>query len=521
MKKLGLLLIVITIANASCFANDYHNKIRRTKNVVLIAGAKSHGPGAHEYIKTVRLLKTMLDNSNVKNIRTEVHYNGWPDNEGVLESADLVLFVSDGRDGQLYADVPFATPERLQKMRRLMERGCGFSLIHFSTFASNELGNDVLAWGGGFFDWQDDSGKRNWYSSILNLDTTVEVNDHSPLSRGVKAFRINEEFYYNIRFDANDRRLQPVLQVPALKSEKPLGNCVAWTVQRKDGGRGFSTTMGHHYDNWKNDDFRKLVLNGIVWAAGLEVPQDGVKSKFYAYTDVLNHLYKTKSAALLLTGLHHPAHDWKQTTPLIASAVKGANVHVDISTNIQDLGQYDLNDYDFLILNYCNWNDSLGLNKDSKERFAKYVADGGGLMIVHFANGAFHYSLPGAASSDWPEFRNMCYRVWDHTSNSAHDDYQEFKVNIAQPDHRITEGMAHFNIKDELYFNQKGNADTLAPLLTATSKVTGKDEELAWAYNYGRGKVFQTLLGHSAESIAAPGMQQLLKSSARWLKKTK
>jgi hypothetical protein len=35
--------------------------------------------------------------------------------------------------------------------------------------------------------------------------------------------------------------------------------------------------MPHFYRNWKNEDLRRFILNGIVWTAKLDVPADGVK----------------------------------------------------------------------------------------------------------------------------------------------------------------------------------------------------------------------------------------------------
>jgi hypothetical protein len=32
------------------------------------------------------------------------------------------------------------------------------------------------------------------------------------------------------------------------------------------------------YANWKNDDYRKLLLNAIVWTAHVDVPKDGIQS---------------------------------------------------------------------------------------------------------------------------------------------------------------------------------------------------------------------------------------------------
>jgi hypothetical protein len=51
-----------------------------------------------------------------------------------------------------------------------------------------------------------------------------------------------------------------------------------WCVEREDGGRGVGFTGGHFHVNWKNDEFRKVALNGLLWAAKVEVPKEGVAS---------------------------------------------------------------------------------------------------------------------------------------------------------------------------------------------------------------------------------------------------
>src|SRR5690606_4652004 len=100
----------------------------------------------------------------------------------------------------------------------------------------------------------------------------------------------------------------------------------------------------------------------------------------------------------------------------------------------------------------------------SKNAFTRYLNEGGGLMVIHFANGAFHYSLPNASESDWPEYREIVRRVWDHHADSGHDSYGEFKVNISDKKHPITSGIENFLTTDELYFNQKGE-NPIEPLL--------------------------------------------------------
>ena len=219
---------------------------------------------------------------------------------------------------------------------------------------------------------------------------------------------------------------------------------------------------------------------------------------------------------LILTGKHHPGHKWEETTPVLKSALVEGNIDVEVSTDIEDLSKLDLDQFDFLVLNYNNWDEPDGLSDASKNAFTSYLKDGGGLLIIHFANGAWHHSLPEAGESDWPEYRKICRRVWDHSAGSAHDRYGEFKVDVSEVRHEITEGSSPFEIMDELYYNQVGEEPVGKPLLTARSKDTGKDEPLAWAYRYGKGKVFQTLLGHSAESLSAPEVQQIIRNAAEW-----
>jgi hypothetical protein len=58
-----------------------------------------------------------------------------------------------------------------------------------------------------------------------------------------------------------------------------LPQTMMWLSDRSaGGGRGFGFTGGHFHAGWKNDEQRKLVLNAIVWIAGVDVPEGGVVS---------------------------------------------------------------------------------------------------------------------------------------------------------------------------------------------------------------------------------------------------
>ena len=70
-----------------------------------------------------------------------------------------------------------------------------------------------------------------------------------------------------------------VLATAMLPPEAPKRETVAWAVERPDGGRGFGIVMPHFYRNWKLDDLRTLILNGIVWSATGDIPTYGIRAK--------------------------------------------------------------------------------------------------------------------------------------------------------------------------------------------------------------------------------------------------
>jgi len=509
----------------------------RKQKIVLIAGVKSHGPegnGMHDYPWSVRLIKAMLDRSNVADkVAVEYHLNGWPKDQGTLDDADTIVIISDGRDGDKYSEAPhLISDQRVEYIGKQMKRGCGLVTFHFSTFAPNKYAEQVLNWNGAFFQWETE-GKRQWYSAITNLNNTpvsLESPKHA-VSNGVKPFTLTEEFYYNLRFKDGDTALTPLCSVAALQGRDAAGKVVAWARERPDGGRGFGTTMGHFYANWKNDDFRRLILNGIAWSAHVDIPATGIESSFIE-TPALKTLLPEFSAAkenadpirvLILTGNDGPFHDWRSTHLVIKEALeRDARMNVTVSTDIEVLAREDLKaKYDVLVQNYVNWQ-THGLSDKAKENLSGFVKGGGGFVVMHFADGAFHFSLPGAAESDWPEYRKLVRRVWNHQGQgeqkSSHDSYGPFSVHVTDAKHPVTEGLKDFQTTDELYFNQNGD-EPITPLLTAKSKSSGKDEPLAWAYTYGEGRVFQTLLGHDVKALRTPEVMEIIRRAGAWTAK--
>src|SRR5437660_6407470 len=431
MSRCKFFLLWISFALAFCLCSFATFAAERPKKIALVAGPiTGHPKEAHEYEKNVILLKHLLDTSPdlQSKVRVEAHFHGWPDDPSTLDDADTIFLTSDGTDRE-EKNHPLYVDDHWQVIERQMKRGCGLVFFHWSTFSPMRVHDQIAEWVGGHFDYETGNAPNHWYSAIQTWQAESKLGTPGhPILRGVKPFTTQEEYYYRIRFRENDPRLKPIIVTHPPKETNDFA--VGWAVDRADGGRGFGFTGGHFYANWWNADFRRLILNAIVWTAKLAVPQNGVRSQPFE-----------RFKALILTGHNHPAHDWRATTAaLILALEQDPRAIVHVTENIEDLatppprsprrgegptppphvGGYNIFDYDLLVLNYCNW-ERIGLSDAAKSNFIRYLKNGGGLAIIHFANGAWHPSLPNTKTEHaWPEYyKRICRHVWDHHQTTA------------------------------------------------------------------------------------------------------
>lgn len=251
------------------------------QRVVLIAGRPSHPPGMHEYNAGCILLKRCLDDSGL--VETRLFTNGWPKAPGSFERADAVfLYMDGGKRHDALRD------ENLQQLRVLMNAGVGFGCAHFAVETPKEHGRDWLEWLGAYYEVG--------YSINPIWEAKIETLPRHAISRGVEPFVARDEWYFNMRFNDAGGRLTPILVAkpsrqtretsygpyPHIVQAAGRDETLMWAYERTNGGRSFGFTGGHFHENWGNENFRKLVLNAIVWSAKADVPASGVQSQVSA-----------------------------------------------------------------------------------------------------------------------------------------------------------------------------------------------------------------------------------------------
>jgi hypothetical protein len=59
-------------------------------------------------------------------------------------------------------------------VEKQMRRGCGLVTFHYSTFAPNKIGERILEWTGGYFDYQSGPAASGWYSKMQHWDAAAK-----------------------------------------------------------------------------------------------------------------------------------------------------------------------------------------------------------------------------------------------------------------------------------------------------------------------------------------------------------
>jgi len=277
-----LFLLLTFFAVASCTAQKRSGD-KSKKKIVLIPGRDSHGVGEHEHLGGCQLLAKLL-NENVPGVTAVVTEQGWPVDTTVLDDADAILMYSDGGDGHMV--IP-----HMEHIDRLMKKGVGLMNLHYAVeIPKGPYGDKFLEWVGGYFETHY-SVNPFWTANY------TEFPKH-PTTNGVKPFSVRDEWYYHMRFKEGDKNLVPILKLlpPKETLDREEGThsnnpsvreailvrkepqVMAWAYTRPNGGRGFGFTGAHTHNNWLDDNFRKLVLNALVWTAKIKVPKNGIET---------------------------------------------------------------------------------------------------------------------------------------------------------------------------------------------------------------------------------------------------
>ncbi|HEX6398121.1 MAG TPA: hypothetical protein VFZ95_11900 [Steroidobacteraceae bacterium] len=277
-------------------AGVFHDASAASKKILFLAGPRDHGfPGRHEYERDLKTLATSLEQSgNLPGITTQLIVGALPRDLAAMRDAAAIVIDSssdraDNETHPLFPPNPSTNgrsydPETTAYLKSLDDLirhdRIGVVILHYANWAENWRARDYyLTWTGGL--WVQIASKNpvdEWSMKPLA---------RHPILRGVKPWTYRDEIFCRFFLPDNDARRTDLLLASPKEDKGKIGPQVAaFAYQRDDGGRGFVYGGLDFRDNLALDNYRRFLLNGIAWAAGIEIPRRGVDSPTPDVSDV-------------------------------------------------------------------------------------------------------------------------------------------------------------------------------------------------------------------------------------------
>ena len=245
---------------------------------------------------------------------------------------------------------------------------------------------------------------------------------------------------------------------------------------------------------------------------------------------------------LIITGQNN--HNWPVSHVVIKQILENSDLFtVDVAISPaqgKDMSEFvlDFTPYRVVVIDYTGdaW------PEETNRRLLAFMEKGGGLIIYHAASSSF---------SDWAKYNQLCalggwggrneksgpYVYWKDGqllkdtspgNGGSHGIQHEFTMNARNQKHAITKGLPAqwLHAQDELYDRMRGPGNIGTMLYTAWSDTSthgsGREEPLIFTVDYGKARIFHTMLGHcgvtAEDNIAmqCAGFQTLLLRGAEW-----
>ncbi len=221
---------------------------------------------------------------------------------------------------------------------------------------------------------------------------------------------------------------------------------------------------------------------------------------------------------LVISGQTGNGHSWEVMSKSLEGIYGGCDVfdaEIMLMSELGDDFNPNFSEYDVVVMtvSLAVWSDEI------KSRFEEYVSSGGGVVAVHEGASAF---------PEWDAYNRMMgingwagrhenmgpYYYWldgqfitDDTPGIAgkHGSRVPFDINVRNENHPIMRGLPTVwtQYDEELYGLLRGHAENMEVLCTAFSTAetggSGREEPVMMTINYGKGRIFHTVLGHTQE----------------------
>lgn len=284
--------ILVCWLSLCSFGRLFAQKEVPTKVIYFMAGIKDHaGPSRHETEKDLLVLQRCLDSvANIKGVKivTKFIYKRTAlDINDVKDAAAIVIESSAEGSSKERVDPLFPpSPDNrrtysqevldyLNQVDSLHKAGMGVVVLHWAVAATNQrAANLYRSWfGGGFVEGYSHNPLGMW------TVTPIKSGQQHPIMRGVGQWTYKDEIFSRFMVIPQDPHRTDLLMGDAPKTNQGniTSRCITWAYEEGK-SRGLIYGGMDYHSALLNDNYRRFLLNAIVWAAGIDVPKEGVKS---------------------------------------------------------------------------------------------------------------------------------------------------------------------------------------------------------------------------------------------------
>lgn len=252
--------------------------------VFIRAGAKSHGPGAHDF---PQFLKDWVPLLNARGAKAEGSLE-FPTREQLDRTDVLILHAQEAGNIQI--------GEQRKNLLEFLQRGGGLVVLHAASVSRDHDWFKTIIGGSWKF------GQTKWLEAPLSLYFTDRDN---PITQDISNFDLDDEIYYDMEVLPEVKVLAAAYTPKAIdtggkgnkEAQQRAAEAVAkkkgvniydiqpqvWTYEAVAGEEGvkplaslpgiggnyyraFTCIPGHWYKNFSHNGVRSLILRGIAWA---------------------------------------------------------------------------------------------------------------------------------------------------------------------------------------------------------------------------------------------------------------
>ena len=249
-----LSLVLICLATCSTTAE--------AKRILLLwQSPDGHPVNTHEYETGIQITANWLQKNTEHQVMVSKADEPWEDGPQLLEQADtVVMFLSQG------ARWLQSKPERLAAFQQYVAQGGGLCGLHWAIGSKRDedIPEFVKLLGAIH------GGKDRKYEFLKTKFRPV-ANTH-PIQNGLQPMTVEDEFYYQLKTVKSPNPVVPLME-SLIDGEWYM---TSWAWQRPNGGRSFGFSGLHYHVNWNEENYRRLVFQGILWTLKDEIPQSGL-----------------------------------------------------------------------------------------------------------------------------------------------------------------------------------------------------------------------------------------------------